>query len=802
MELLAPAGTPEQLMAAVEAGADAVYLGGKLFSARKYAGNFSEEEMRDAIRTCHTLGVSVYVTLNTLISDDEWADLAPYLRFLGALPIDGLLVQDLGVARKARQVIPHIPLHASTQMTVSNLDGVNFLKSLHFKRAVLSRELSLQEMKAITSQTDMEIEVFVHGALCVCYSGQCLMSSFIGGRSGNRGSCAQPCRMPYDLVDDAGRRIRGKDGAYVLSLKDMTGLDRIRELREAGVASLKVEGRMKSPEYVYEVISAYRRAIDGEEKGEHVPTAGLFRQMKEHFNRGYTHGYYDDRISGTMMTGRAPGNHGVPAGIISRVRKGYFQFRPDEKADRSRILGVSYETQDGTIAFTKKEDLTFLPSGEVRAAGDGALPEGRVYWHYENEPVHISFKNMSRKVPVSFRLAAAPGEKIALTAGDGVHKVQVFSENAAEKAVKAPTTEEMVQAQLGRLGNTLFFMEKAEVINDGCMIPKSVVNHLRQDAAEELAAARIHAFESRPMPAVEETVLSVRAILPLQKEPVIAVRTNSEEDALDAMDHGAGAVIFGGESFRHVPVPLGAYEKVLARGRELGIPVFFGMPRVVREERREAVKARFLRLGALRPDGMEIQFPGARLWAEELPPEVALIGGPSLNLFNEAAVKEAASWNLSALWLSPELTLSQIHRIAAEASRPLGVYVYGRSEMMVSEYCVVNALLGGGKDKAHCPAPCVKGRYSLIDQGGRRFPVRTDEWCHMHVLNSAVLDMRPYMDRLRRSGVTYLTLDLRASESGAGALCQSFLRALSGGKGPGRMDDEPVTRGHFFRGVL
>ena len=802
MELLAPAGTPEQLMAAVEAGADAVYLGGKLFSARKYAGNFSEEEMRDAVRLCHTLGVSVYVTLNTLISDEEWGELAPYLRFLGSLPIDGLLVQDLGVARKARQVIPHIPLHASTQMTVSNLDGVNFLKNLHFKRAVLSRELSLKEMKEITAQTDMEIEVFVHGALCVCYSGQCLMSSFIGGRSGNRGSCAQPCRMPYDLVDDAGRRIRGKDGAYVLSLKDMTGLDRIHALREAGVASLKVEGRMKSPEYVYEVISAYRRAIDGEEQGRAVPTAGLFRQMKEHFNRGYTHGYYDDEVSGAMMTGRAPGNHGVPAGTMGRARKGSFQFRPDEKADRARILGVSYETQGGAMGFAKKEDLTFLPSGEVRGEGEGAFPGGRVYWHYENEPVHISLKNMTRKVPVSFTLTARPGEKIALTAADGVHEVQALSEQPAEKAMKAPTTADMVQAQLERLGNTLFSLEKADVRNEGCMIPKSVVNHLRQGAAEALAEARIQDFESRAMPELEETVLPARLVVPMKADPVIAVRTHSEEDALEAMDSGAGAVIFGGESFRHVPVPLAAYEKVLARGRELGIPVFFGMPRVVREERRDAAKAQFLRLGALRPDGMEIQFPGARLWADELPPEVALIGGPSLNIFNEAAVKEAASWDLSALWLSPELTLSQIHRIASGAGRPLGVYVYGRSEMMVSEYCVVNAVLGGGKDKDHCPAPCMKGRYSLVDHGGRRFPVRTDEWCHMHILNSAVLDMRPYMDRLRRSGVTFFTVDLRASEGGAGALCQSFVSALRGGKVPDRMDKEPVTRGHFFRGVL
>ena len=226
MELLAPAGSKEQLIAALEAGADAIYMGGKLFSARKYAANFTEEEMIDAVKMCHVLGVPVYITLNTLIADSEWDALREYLKFLDSLRIDGLLVQDIGVAREVRELAPDIPLHASTQMTVSNLDGVNFLKNLNFKRAV-SRELSLKEIRQIASQTDMEIEVFVHGALCVCYSGQCLMSSFIGGRSGNRGACAQPCRLPYDLVNAKGHVFSEDCGPYLLSLKDMTGAPRV-----------------------------------------------------------------------------------------------------------------------------------------------------------------------------------------------------------------------------------------------------------------------------------------------------------------------------------------------------------------------------------------------------------------------------------------------------------------------------------------------------------------------------------------------------------------------------------------------
>ena len=296
MELLAPAGSPEHLRAALDAGADAVYLGGKLFSARRFAGNFSNAEMAEAISEAHLHGAAVYVTLNTLIGDVEMRDLKAYLSFLETLPLDGLLVQDLGVAALARRLAPSISLHASTQMTISNLDGALLMKSLGFQRVVLSRELSLPEIKKIVEESGVEIEVFVHGALCVCYSGQCLMSSFMGGRSGNRGACAQPCRMPYHLVDDKGHRYN-HDGDYILSLKDMMGIERIPDFLDAGVTSLKVEGRMKSVEYVYNTVAAYRRAIDEAERGRQADTEPLVLSLKEEFNRGYASSYretYDD----------------------------------------------------------------------------------------------------------------------------------------------------------------------------------------------------------------------------------------------------------------------------------------------------------------------------------------------------------------------------------------------------------------------------------------------------------------------------------------------------------------------------
>ena len=263
VELLAPAGSREALVAAVESGANAVYLAGNMFGARAYANNFDEEGMREAIAFAHQRNVLVHVTVNTIVDDQEIPQLVKYLRFLYEAGADAVLVQDLGVARIVRDNVPELPMHASTQMTVHNLDGVLALQNLGFSRVVLSRELSLAAIKEICDNCNVEIEVFVHGALCVCYSGQCLMSSVIGGRSGNRGRCAQPCRLPYTLVDAQDNDLLGDSaGKYLLSPRDMKGIDLLPQLIEAGVSSLKIEGRMKRPEYVAIVVGSYRHAID------------------------------------------------------------------------------------------------------------------------------------------------------------------------------------------------------------------------------------------------------------------------------------------------------------------------------------------------------------------------------------------------------------------------------------------------------------------------------------------------------------------------------------------------------------
>ncbi|MGN1049936.1 MAG: peptidase U32 family protein, partial [Selenomonadaceae bacterium] len=317
VELLAPAGSREALLAAIEAGANAVYLAGTMFGARAYADNFDEEGLREAIRLAHLRNVLINVTVNTIVDDQELPKLKEYLKFLYDAGADAVLVQDMGVARVAHEVAPGLPLHASTQMTVHNLDGVRALEKLGFSRVVLSRELSLEAIRHICANAKAEIEVFVHGALCVCYSGQCLMSSIIGGRSGNRGRCAQPCRLPYALIDEKGNDLLGDAaGRYLLSPRDINAIELLPQLIDAGVASLKIEGRMKRPEYVAIVVDSYRRAIDSYYAGRFEVEAKTSSRLAQIFNRDFTTAFMEKKQGRNMMSDKRPNNRGLMLGRV------------------------------------------------------------------------------------------------------------------------------------------------------------------------------------------------------------------------------------------------------------------------------------------------------------------------------------------------------------------------------------------------------------------------------------------------------------------------------------------------------
>lgn len=347
VELLAPCGSYESFLAAVNAGADAVYLGGKAFGARAYAENFSEEELVSAIRQAHIFGIKVYLTVNTLIKEQEFSELYEYLLPFYEAGLDGVIVQDMGVLSFLKQEFPELKLHASTQMTITGTYGAAFLKELGCGRIVPARELSLQEIKTIKQEVSIEIEAFIHGAMCYCYSGQCLMSSMIGGRSGNRGRCAQPCRLPYKTA--------GKEG-YFLSLKDMNTLEHIPELIEAGIDSFKIEGRMKKPEYVAGVVSIYRKCIDRYYKGSFQVFPKEKQILSDLYIRSETgNGYYDKSRGREMLTLQKPGYNEADQALLEKLRETYVQELPKKRL-RVFVRCRAGEPLYGEVSFSWKEE--------------------------------------------------------------------------------------------------------------------------------------------------------------------------------------------------------------------------------------------------------------------------------------------------------------------------------------------------------------------------------------------------------------------------------------------------------------
>lgn len=555
-ELLAPAGTPAHLRAAVNSGADAVYAGGKRFSARAGAGNFDDDEMREAAEYCRLRNTKLYVTINTLIFDDEMSDALKYAQYLYETGVDALIVQDLGFASLVRKYMPDFPLHLSTQGTVYSKEGVLAAARLGFPRIVLAREVSVSDMRGIQEAIkkaglETELEVFVHGALCFCFSGQCQMSRMRGGRSGNRGACAQPCRLPYYEYAFGGDK--RKDGAaasaasYKLSPKDLCSIDFLGELTDLGISSLKIEGRMKSPEYVAAVVSIYRKYMDiYAGQGFYSVTEDDRRTLSQIFNRGgFTDGYFHGNPGEKLMSGSIPKHQGVKIGrVVRRVSgKGDAGKASRGKGDLIEVIidkGESLNMGDGVeirnsempgnvVTYIKEaadgDGISGVAGGRGRSRrliiGDirGRVNEGDEIYKITDkalmEKAALSYvldrdgKELTvKRCGVSMKFSAHIGERAVLTvteaggesgigsnagnstpigsAPDGIC-VSVESGCETEEAVNKPVTEARLREQLAKTGGSVFFAEDISIdIDKNISIPMSAVNALRREALQLL----------------------------------------------------------------------------------------------------------------------------------------------------------------------------------------------------------------------------------------------------------------------------------------------------------------------------
>jgi putative protease len=772
-ELLAPAGEEESLRAAVAAGADAVYFGLRGgFNARARADNFGVDELPRIFDFLHRKGVKGFVTFNTLIFDRELPVAEQALAAIARAGADAILVQDLGAARLARAVCPELPLHASTQMTVSSAEGAAIARELGVTRIVLPRELSIEEIRTLSAGTDLELECFVHGALCVSWSGQCLTSEALQHRSANRGQCAQSCRLPYDLVVDGGvtsawrRRPASPAGGpernaeasidqqlkYLLSPRDLAAYDLLPELIDAGVSCFKIEGRMKGPEYVANVVEKYRRALDAAAEGAAYPlTARDEEELRYSFSRSFSHGFLTGSDHQELVHGLYPGHRGVLVGRVEEIhaRARHALVRPEPGAPDlkagDRILFDQGKPEDdeprgGLHACDVLDSglwkLVFGGPGESTL--DLRLVRvGDVVWKAKDAELTRRMKRVAageRKVGVSVWVRGAVGQPLLVTARDDLgREARAQSAMPLAAADHRPLHEGLLREKLCAFGETEFALRKLTLELEGALaLPPSELKRLRRALTEELSGTRPaeparhvtsgHAAEEIAPPLARGGSSAAPALVPLLRtlEQVdaaleLAPRLGIREVELDFMELvGLGIAV--------------------ERMRAAGLRAVIATPRV-QKPGEEGYDRRFERL---RPDGILARHLGAvEHFRRGRPAGFTVHGDFSLNATNAVTARTLLGLGLTTLTPAYDLDLSQLQDLCAGVpSERLEVTIHQHLPLFHNEHCVYSHLLSNGHDFRDCGRPCEKHLIQLRDGLGLEHPVIVDVGCRNTVFNA------------------------------------------------------------------
>lgn len=504
VELLAPAGNMDSLKAAVMAGCDAVYLGGVLFGARAFAGNFTNEEIVDAINYAHLYGVKVYVTINTIIYDSEVERFLDYVRFLHKNNVDAVIIQDIGMFDLLRKKFPNLELHASTQMNIHNYDGALLAKKLGFKRVVMARETPIDVIKKIKEEIDIEIEVFIHGALCVSYSGECLLSALVGKRSGNRGTCAQICRKKYDFYDDDKNKLNTNN--YLLSTKDLCTLKYIDKLIEIGVDSLKIEGRMKRSPYVYLVTKTYRKVIDNYyNTGKLKIDENDIIELKKMFNRNFTKGFMLNEDNNNFTYDKRPNNIGIEVGqVISKVKNDlkikltydvlvHDGLRIlDDKEDKGLVINKMFINNKSVLEAKKGDVITLKYDKYVEKNSKVLLTSSKK----QLDSISEAIKNQERFIYIDLNFTAKENENLKLTITDGLNTVTEMLDKTPMRAINKETSFDVIKKQLSKLGNTVYKARSITLnLDDNLFINIKDINEIRRRAIRKLNEKRLYKID-------------------------------------------------------------------------------------------------------------------------------------------------------------------------------------------------------------------------------------------------------------------------------------------------------------------
>ncbi len=792
-ELLAPAGGPESFRAAVANGADAVYLGVDKLNARRGAENFDLGNLSATCRYAHIRGVRVYLTVNVVILPSELADALALVDAAWAAGVDAVIVQDLGLLRVTRSLLPHVRIHSSTQLNAHNTPTLRTLAALGVSRVTLAREVSLEEIESFVSQSVVEIESFVHGALCVCYSGQCLLSSMIGGRSANRGVCAQPCRMTYELIDVTGATL-STPGAYLLSPKDLAGIAELPRLVHTGVSALKIEGRMKNPEYVALVTGTYRAALDRAAAGpeSYELRDGELAVLSESFSRGFSEAYLLGERGNDMMSYQRPNNRGVFVGRVSRAVLGAATVALESQLDSADT--IEFWTSAGR--FAQPAGLLGYSGGEHASAPAGVQATVRVeksvsagdrVFRVRNAALSDAARRTfaadsdAASIPLHFSVSVVAGEPLRIGVSDSQGRGGASTGPTVEPARTKAVTAEEIAEHVGRLGGTPYRAERFDLeLSPSAGVGFSALHRLRREALGAYEEGILAPWSGREL--IKPRLREARRASAPRRWLDVVVEASCLETALACLEAGADRAHVATQALRPGELPDGVVPLVprILHDHEVAAALAHAVP-----GRTVAVG----NLGMLKP----VADTGSRVESHW-----------SLNALNPAAVDQLAELGASLVWLSPELSGRQIADIGFSTQTPLGVAVWGRQEVMVTEHCI---LMAAGPCDRRCGS-CERraASHTLRDRKAYEFPVVTDVAGRSHVYNSVRLDLIEAIPEIVSAGVAALRLDVQTESAADAAAAVSSVRtalkdALAGNVRGAVTRNRTTTSGQFFRGI-
>ncbi len=801
-ELLSPAGTMESLKAAVNNGADAVYVGGTQFSARQYAGNFNIDELKEAVDYCHLRNIKLYVTVNTIYKDKEMKEFIKFIAQIYEMGIDAVIIQDIGAVSLIKQNFPKLRLHASTQLTVNSLADVKALEERGFSTVVLSRELNLKEIDEIIKKSNVKIETFVHGALCVSYSGQCIMSSMLGGRSGNRGRCAQTCRLPFTLYNGYKK---GQEG-HLLSPKDIQTITILPQLIEAGISSFKIEGRMKSPEYVAGVTAIYRKYIDlyfKDPKNYKVDEKDM-KILLQLFNRGgFTEGYYLNHSGSGMMSFERPKNWGVKTGHVESY---------DKKFGRVSIrTREPLSPGDGIEIWTQKEPHTGSNINKASKAGEvislmvkGDVNKNDVVYKTHDKALFDDLRRSfvkdtrTQKINGKFKMYINQPMEFIIWDNKG-NEVHVFGD-AVQSAENQPLSLEKIKNQLFKTGGTPFEFENIEIEGDeNVYIGMSLLNKVRREAIEALEDKIISSYRNKKKELAVNPYEN-EAQFKYDKKLNVLVNNILQFKAVIACE-GIKILYFEiNEDFEE------NYESCIKECKKAGIQLFAAIPRVYRSYS-EKIYSKFIdNLKSSDIDGFLVRSIGQ--FDEFKKCGKKIVVDFNLNVYNSQAVKFWEEEKADLICISPELNVTEINAMATENCEML---VYGHMPLMTTHQCPVGAYAGNKKEGMFCDLKNTANEYYLKDRKNESFPLFLDcKNCVCTILNGKPLFTLKFFEEILATPTGSIRLmftieDAKTTERIIKAYYESLNdwvdRSAATNNLINEMSEKGSTKGHYFRGI-